>query len=81
MPLILDFASGDPILGNRTEQIRWTTTGPDKQFGWAIAVENFPDGAIYNPLGFEGVARSDSPRLTGGSPSSGREWFGVPVPL
>ena len=66
LPLILDFASGDSILGNRTEQIRWTTTGPDKQFGWAVAVENFPDGAIYNPLGFEGVARSDLPRLTAG---------------
>ena len=66
LPLILDFAGGDSILGGRTEQIRWTMPNDDKTFGWAVALENFNDSNIINPLNFEGRARSDLPRITAG---------------
>ncbi len=66
LPLLLDFAAGDSILGGRTEQIRWTTQAEDKTFGWAMAVENYDDGSIYNPFDLNGKARSDFPRFTAG---------------
>lgn len=66
LPLILDFAAGDSILGGRTEQIRWTNHSEDKSFGWAVALENFNDASIYNPDGLIGKARSDFPRLSSG---------------
>lgn len=66
LPMILDFAAGDSILGGRTEQIRWTTANQKKTFGWAMAIERFDDSEIYNPLNFEGTARSDFPRFTAG---------------
>ena len=66
LPLILDFASGDSILGGRTEQIRWTNVGESDTFGWAVAIENFDDTAIANPLDFNGTPRSNFPRITAG---------------
>lgn len=66
LPLLLDFAAGDSILGGRTEQIRWTTTAASQTFGWSVALEQFNDGAILNPEGAVGEARSDYPRLTAG---------------
>ncbi|RLT90170.1 MULTISPECIES: DcaP family trimeric outer membrane transporter [unclassified Ketobacter] len=66
LPLMLDFAAGDSILGGRTEQLRWTEHSQDKTFGWAFALENFNDSAIYNPTNLNGSARSDFPRLTAG---------------
>lgn len=66
LPLFLDFAAGDSILGGRTVQIRWTTIADSQDFGWAVAVEKFNDGAIYNPSDLAGEARADLPRLTGG---------------
>ncbi|GAB3104307.1 DcaP family trimeric outer membrane transporter [Pseudomaricurvus hydrocarbonicus] len=66
LPLILDFASGDSILGGRTEQIRWTNHSEDKTFGWALALENFNDASIYNPDDLSGKDRSDFPRLSSG---------------
>ena len=66
LPLILDFAAGDSLLGGRTQQLRWTNHSRDKTFGWAVALENFDDSAIYNPTNLPGVARSDFPRLASG---------------
>lgn len=66
LPLILDFAAGDSILGGRTEQLRWTEHSEDKTFGWAVALEKFNDGAIYNPSNLSGSARSDFPRVAAG---------------
>lgn len=66
LPLLLDFAAGDSILGGRTQQIRWTEQSKDKTFGWAVALEKFDDGSIYNPASLAGEARSDFPRLTSG---------------
>lgn len=66
LPLLLDFAAGDSILGGRTEQIRWTEQSKDKTFGWAVSLENFNDNAIYNPNNISGQARSDFPRLATG---------------
>lgn len=66
LPLILDFAAGDSLLGGRTEQVRWTESSRDKTFGWAVALENFDDSGIYNPTNLTGVARSDFPRLASG---------------
>ncbi|TVZ41344.1 hypothetical protein P886_0688 [Alteromonadaceae bacterium 2753L.S.0a.02] len=66
LPLILDFAAGDSILGGRTQQIRWTIPSKDKKFGWAIALENYNDAAIYNPTNVSGKARSDFPRIATG---------------
>lgn len=61
LPLILDFAAGDSLYGGRTAQLRWQKT--DKQFDWAIALEDFNDASVYNPLNLTGVARADFPRL------------------
>ena len=66
LPLILDFAAGDSILGGRTQQLRWTNHSSDKTFGWAVALENFDDSGIYNPTNLSGEARSDFPRLASG---------------
>lgn len=66
LPLILDFAAGDSILGGRTQQLRWTEHTKDKTLGWAVALEKFDDSAIYNPTDLAGVARSDFPRLSTG---------------
>lgn len=66
LPLILDFAAGDSILGGRTQQLRWTEPSRDGTFGWAIALENYNDASIYNPSSLPGVARSDFPRLASG---------------
>ena len=62
LPLLLDFAAGDSLFGGRTTQIRWTdsSAGP---FDWAVALEDYPDDSIYNPLNLEGTARADFPRL------------------
>ncbi len=66
LPLILDFAAGDSILGGRTQQLRWTEHSEDKTFGWAVALEKFDDTGIYNPVLLPGEARSDFPRLASG---------------
>lgn len=66
LPLILDFASGDSILGGRTEQIRWTSVADSETFGWAFAIENFNDANIFNPLDLSGTSRSNYPRITAG---------------
>lgn len=66
LPLMLDFAAGDSILGGRTQQLRWTEHSKDKTLGWAIALESFNDSAIYNPTSLDGIARSNFPRLTTG---------------
>lgn len=68
LPLILDFAAGDAILGGRTEQIKWDG---DKIFGavdWAIGLESYNDTSILVPDSLEdsGQARSKAPRLSGG---------------
>lgn len=66
LPLILDFASGDSILGGRTEQVRYNTVSDDNTFGWAFALENFDDAAIANPHDLSGTSRSNFPRITVG---------------
>lgn len=68
LPLILDFAAGDAILGGRSEQIKWDG---DKIFGavdWAIGLEAYDDTRIVTPDTFEGrgLARANAPRLSGG---------------
>ncbi|WP_144062430.1 hypothetical protein [Simiduia agarivorans] len=66
LPLMIDFAAGDSILGGRTQQIRWTEHSKDKSLGWAIALEKFNDAAIYNPFNLPGEARADFPRVATG---------------
>ena len=66
LPLLLDFAAGDSILGGRTQQLRWTNHSDDQTFGWAVALEKFDDSGIYNPTALSGEARSDYPRLASG---------------
>ena len=61
LPLLIDFAAGDSLYGGRTEQIRWMES--DGSFDWAVALEAYSDGSIYNPLNLEGKARADFPRL------------------
>ena len=68
LPLILDFAAGDALLGGRTEQIKWDG---DKIFGavdWAVGLESYDDAAILTPdtLEGDGLARANAPRLSGG---------------
>ncbi|RLQ20664.1 hypothetical protein DWB85_16160 [Seongchinamella sediminis] len=68
LPLILDFAAGDAILGGRSEQIKWDG---DKIFGvldWAVGLEAYDDTRIVTPdsLDGQGLARADAPRLSGG---------------
>ncbi|TGD71310.1 hypothetical protein E4634_18740 [Mangrovimicrobium sediminis] len=68
LPLIMDFAAGDAILGGRSEQIKWDG---DKIFGaldWAIGLEAYDDTRIVTPDTLEGrgLARADAPRLSGG---------------
>ena len=68
LPLILDFAAGDAILGGRSEQIKWDG---DKIFGaldWAIGLESYDDARIVTPGTLEGrgLARARAPRLSGG---------------
>ncbi len=66
LPLILDFAAGDSLLGGRTEQIRWSQANEARDFGWAVALENFDDEGVFNPLNIDGESRSNFPRLAGG---------------
>jgi len=66
LPFLLDFSGGDSILGGRTVQIRWSQANVARDFGWAVALENFDDGEIFNPDNLEGEARADIPRLTAG---------------
>ncbi len=68
LPLILDFAAGDAILGGRSEQIKWDG---DKIFGavdWAVGLEAYDDTRILTPesLDGHGLARANAPRLSGG---------------
>ncbi len=68
LPLILDFAAGDAILGGRSEQIKWDG---DKIFGmvdWAVGLESYDDARILTSQTLEGsgVARANAPRLSGG---------------
>ncbi len=68
LPLIMDFAAGDAILGGRSEQIKWDG---DKIFGaldWAIGLEAYDDTRIVTPDTLEGrgLARANAPRLSGG---------------
>lgn len=68
MPLILDFAAGDAILGGRSAQIKWDG---DQIFGaldWAIGLESYDDTRIVTPatLDGDGLARATAPRLSGG---------------
>lgn len=68
LPLLMDFAAGDAILGGRSEQIKWDG---DKIFGavdWAIGLEAYDDTRILTPdsLDGRGLARADAPRLSGG---------------
>lgn len=68
LPLILDFAAGDAILGGRSEQIKWDG---DKIFGvldWAVGLEAYDDTRIVtsDSLDGRGLARADTPRLSGG---------------
>ncbi len=68
LPLIMDFAAGDAILGGRSEQIKWDG---DKIFGtldWAVGLEAYDDTRIVTPdtLDGRGLARADAPRLSGG---------------
>jgi len=64
LPLLLDFAAGDSLYGNRTEQIRYQADFSE-DYNWAVAIENFADDAILNSGMVEGTARSDFPRLVG----------------
>ena len=66
LPLILDFAAGDSLLGGRTEQIRWSQANEARDFGWSVAIENFDDGEVFNPTNRPGTARSNFPRLATG---------------
>lgn len=63
LPFLLDFAAGDSLYGNRTEMIRWQRNGED--WDWAVAIENYDDGAISNPDDLGGTARSYLPLVVG----------------
>ncbi len=64
LPFILDFAAGDAIYGGRTPQVRWQAD-VNKRLSWAVALEKFNDGAIFNAAGATGTARSNLPKLAG----------------
>ena len=64
LPLFLDFAAGDSLFGGRTVQIRWEQE-IDRNFDWAIALEDYDDSGIENPNGLFGVARANFPLLVG----------------
>lgn len=48
LPLLLDFAAGDSLLGGRTEQMRWNQANEVRDFGWSVAIENFDDQEVFN---------------------------------
>ena len=66
LPFILDFAAGDAIYGGRTPQVRWQVD-VNKRLSWAVALEKFNDGAIFNAAGAREPRAATFPSWRGGS--------------
>ncbi|WOJ95137.1 hypothetical protein R0135_08170 [Congregibacter variabilis] len=68
LPLMLDFAAGDALLGGRSEQIKWDGNKIFGKLDWAVGLESYDATRIVIPesIAGRGIARSRTPRLSGG---------------
>ena len=75
LPFLIDFAYGDALYGGRAAQVRWQKRVNDR-FSWAVALEDYDNGAIENPGTLAGTARSWTPLLAArGTYDIGRALF------